>query len=172
MIKSRKWFSLGTGELTLKGYERNFWGVLYRFWLHRHIQLSTLIELNTKDLHILININNTQLKIRNKCFPKLCNTSVLKQLFGGAPSQQTPLTRKRKAVPCPSPPPTLPQTSGLQYIRRLEPRHWAERGEHSKTYSKYQGPSAGTSLFTPDVSQRVSGVLPWGAQGPESCRWE
>lgn len=146
MIKIRKWFPLGTRKLTLKGYKSNFWDVLYLFWLHRHTQLSIIIEQNTKDLCTLLSINYTQSKIRKKCFPKLCDTLMLKQ-----PSVRPPLTnasyKEEEHSPVQLPPPTLPQTNNLQYSSILEHRGTEQDMGRAERHNKYLGSISSYKLF-------------------------
>lgn len=55
-----------------------------------HVQLSIIIEMSTKDLCTLLNINYSQSKIRKKWSPQSCNTLV--------PQAPTMPLKKRKAL--------------------------------------------------------------------------
>ena len=103
MIKIRNQFPLGTRKLILNGYKSNFWDVLYLCWLHMHVQLSIIIEINTKDLCTLLNINYSQSKIRKNWVLKLCNTLVLQAISNNA-------SEKEKGTPLSNSPP-LPNSS-------------------------------------------------------------
>ena len=94
MIKIRNWFPLGTRKLILKVYKSNFWDVLYLCWLHMHVQLSIIFEMNTKDLCTLLNINYSQSKIRKTWVSKLRNTLVPQAVSNSASEKEkgTPLS--------------------------------------------------------------------------------
>lgn len=128
MIKIRNWFPLGTRKLILKVYKSNFWDVLYLCWLHMHVQLSIIFEMNTKDLCTLLNINYSQSKIRKTWVAKLRNTLVPQATFNSA-------SEKEKVTPLSNSSP-LPNSSTDHYLPIQQyigaQRRWAGPGKSSK----------------------------------------
>lgn len=82
-----------------------------------HVQLSIIIEMSTKDLCTLLNINYSQSKIRKKWSPQLCNTLVPQAISNNA-------SEKEKGTPCLTLPhsQTLPRITNFRYSSILEHR--------------------------------------------------